>query len=40
MGVLVTCKIEDDPFKNDGAIVVTKDLNKMVKVCFQMLKGS
>ena len=26
MGVLVTCKNEEDPFKNEGARVVTKDL--------------
>ena len=26
MGVLVTCKNEEDPFKNEGARVVTTDL--------------
>ena len=26
MGVLVTCKNEEDPFKNEGARVVTSDL--------------
>ena len=26
MGVLDTCKTEEDPFKNEGARVVTKDL--------------
>ena len=27
MGVIVTCKTEEDPFKNKGARVVTKDLH-------------
>ena len=26
MGVLVTCNNEEDPFKNEGVRVVTKDL--------------
>ena len=26
MGVLDTCKTEEDPFKNEGARVITKDL--------------
>ena len=26
MGVIVTCKNEEDPFKNESARVVTKDL--------------
>ena len=26
MGVNVTCKTEEDPFKNEGARAVTKDL--------------
>ena len=26
MGVIVTSKTEEDPFKNEGARVVTKDL--------------
>ena len=26
MGVIVTCNTEVDPFKNEGARVVTKDL--------------
>ena len=26
MGVILTCKTEEDPFKNEGARVVTKDL--------------
>ena len=26
MGVIVICKNEEDPFKNEGARVVTKDL--------------
>ena len=26
IGVLVTCKTEEDPFKNEGARVVTTDL--------------
>ena len=26
MGVFVNCKNEEDPFKNEGARVVTKDL--------------
>ena len=26
MGVLVTCKNEEDPFKNEGARVITTDL--------------
>ena len=26
MGLLVTCNNEDDPFKNEGARMVTKDL--------------
>ena len=26
MGDLVTCKNEEDPFKNEGARMVTKDL--------------
>ena len=25
MNVIVTCKTEEDPFKNEGNIVVTKD---------------
>ena len=26
MGVIVTCKTKEDPFKKEGARVVTKDL--------------
>ena len=26
IGILVTCKNEEDPFKNEGARVVTKDI--------------
>ena len=41
MGVLVTCKNEEDPFKNEGARVVTTDLALKVYADFSMiLKGS
>ena len=33
-GVLVTCKTEEDPFKNEGARVVTKDLPLIVYADF------
>ena len=38
MGVLVTCKNEEDPFKNEGARVVTTMLH--YPSIFKMLKGS
>ena len=34
MGLFVACKNEEDPIKNEGAIVVTTSL------IFKMLKGS
>ena len=41
MGVIVTCKTEEDPFKNEGARMVTKDLPLYVHVDFFItLKGS
>ena len=33
-GVIVTCKTEEDPFKNKGARVVTKDLTLKVHADF------
>ena len=41
MGVLDTCKTEEDPFKNEGARVVIKR-SPFVCLCrfFMMLKGS
>ena len=41
MGVLDTCKNEEDPFKNEGARVVIKR-SAIVYLCrfFMMLKGS
>ena len=30
VGVLVTCKNEEDPFKNEGTRVVTTDLQLLV----------
>ena len=36
MGVLVTCKYEEDPIKNEGARVLTR----LYVVFFQTLKGS
>ena len=41
MGVLDTCKTEEDPFKNEGARVVIK-ISPIVCLCsfFIMLKGS
>ena len=38
MVVLVTCKDEDDPIKNEGARVVTTMLH--YPSIFKMLKGS
>ena len=41
MHVLVTCKNEDDRFKNEGARVFTRFLPLLVYGdCFQTLKGS
>ena len=40
MGDLYTCKAEEDPFKNEGARVVTPDLPLHVYTDFMMLKGS
>ena len=34
MGVIVTCKTEKDPFKNEGARVVTKYLTLLVHAGF------
>ena len=34
MGVIVTCKTEEDPFKNECARVVTKDLPLLVHADF------
>ena len=34
MGVLVTCKNEEDPFKNEGTRVVTTDLQLQVDADF------
>ena len=34
MGVLVTCKNEEDPFKNEGANVVTRDIRLLVYADF------
>ena len=39
MGVLDTCKTEEDPFKNEGARVVTKDLLLLVYVYFYDNQG-
>ena len=39
MGVLVTCKSEEDPFKNEGARVVTTDLIASLCRFFMRLKG-
>ena len=41
IGLHVTCKYEEDPFKNEAARVVTKDLPLLVYADFFMtLKGS
>ena len=34
MGVLVSCKNEEEPFKNDGARVVTTDIRLKVYAHF------
>ena len=34
MGAIVTCKTEEDPFKNECARVVTKDLPLLVHADF------
>ena len=39
MGVLVTCKNEEDPFKNEGARVVTTDLPLQVYADFYDAQG-
>ena len=39
MDVIFTCKTEEDPFKNEGARVVTKDLPLLVHADF-FFKGS
>ena len=39
MGVLVTCKNEEDPFKNEGARVVTTDLRFQVYADFYDAQG-
>ena len=39
MGVIVTCKTEEDPFKNEGARMVTKDLPLNVHVDFYNTQG-
>ena len=33
MGGIVTCKTEEDPLKNEGARMVTKDLPHQSEVC-------
>ena len=41
MEFLVNCKNEEDPFKNEGARVVTTDLPLLVYAdFFMMIKGS
>ena len=39
MGFLVTCKNEEDPFKNEGARVVTTDLQLLVYAIFYDAQG-
>ena len=39
MGVIVTCKTEEDPFKNECARVVTKDLPLLVYADFYNTQG-
>ena len=39
MGVFVTCKNEEDPFKNEGARVVTTDLPLLVYADFYDAQG-
>ena len=39
MGVIVTCKTEEDPFKNKGARVVTIDLTLYVHTYFYNTQG-
>ena len=39
MGALVTCKTEEDPFKNEGARVVIKDLPFLVHAVFYDAQG-
>ena len=39
MGVLVTCKNEEDPFKNESTWVVTTDLQLLVYADFYDAQG-
>ena len=39
MGVIVTCKTDEDPLKNEGARVVTKDLTLLVHADFYNTQG-